>query len=134
MGIVTFLSLVILYSPIFMTILLSVYKTRRGQIQWDSFSTQAYIKLINEKQLINALLSSLYVGFFTVLFSLVIGFYFATYYNSTRGKQKHFLQFIIYLPFLLPPIITGLSLLIFLRELGIRRSLNTVIIGHTIFG
>ena len=33
----------------------------------------------------------------------------------------------------MPPIITGLSLLIFFREVDVPRSLSTVIIGHTVF-
>jgi putative spermidine/putrescine transport system permease protein/spermidine/putrescine transport system permease protein len=43
------------------------------------------------------------------------------------------MQLGVYLPFLMPPIITGLSLLIFFREVDIPRSLLTVIAGHTVF-
>jgi putative spermidine/putrescine transport system permease protein/spermidine/putrescine transport system permease protein len=34
---------------------------------------------------------------------------------------------------LLPPIITGLSLLVFFKEIGLSRGLLTVIIGHSVF-
>jgi putative spermidine/putrescine transport system permease protein/spermidine/putrescine transport system permease protein len=47
--------------------------------------------------------------------------------------MRHVLQFVVFLPFLMPPIITGLSLLIFFRETDISRSLATVIVGHTVF-
>ena len=47
--------------------------------------------------------------------------------------MRHLLQLIVFLPFLMPPIITGLSLLIFFRELDVPRSLATVIVGHTVF-
>ena len=43
------------------------------------------------------------------------------------------LQAIVFVPFVLPPIMTGLSLLIFFREAGLPRSLVTVTIGHTVF-
>jgi putative spermidine/putrescine transport system permease protein/spermidine/putrescine transport system permease protein len=43
------------------------------------------------------------------------------------------MQLVILLPFLMPPIIIGLSLLIYFRETEIPRSLVTVIIGHTVF-
>ena len=43
------------------------------------------------------------------------------------------MHFTVFLPFLMPPIITGLSLLIFFRETEIPRSLLTVITGHTLF-
>ena len=98
-----------------------------------SFSYEPYTKLIFEKQILESLLNSLYVGGVTVICSVAIGFYFANYYHTSKSKMKEVLQFIIFLPFLLPPIITGLSLLIFFREMNLPRSLNTVVIGHTIF-
>ncbi|MBZ0227647.1 MAG: ABC transporter permease subunit, partial [Bauldia sp.] len=50
-----------------------------------------------------------------------------------RSRFREVLQLVIFLPFLMPPIITGLSLLVFFREADIPRSLVTVIIGHTVF-
>ena len=43
------------------------------------------------------------------------------------------LQFIVFLPFLMPPVISGLALLIFFREIDLDRSLITVTAGHTVF-
>ncbi|MCY3886415.1 MAG: ABC transporter permease, partial [Chloroflexi bacterium] len=43
------------------------------------------------------------------------------------------LEYVIFLPFLLPPIITGLSLLIYFREIGVSRGLATIIVGHAVF-
>ena len=63
-------------------------------------------KLIFEKQILESLMNSIYVGVVTVICSVVIGFYFANYYHTSKSKMKEFLQFIIFLPFLLPPIIT----------------------------
>jgi len=40
---------------------------------------------------------------------------------------------VIYLPFLLPPIVTGLSLLMALDRLGVPRGLGTVGVGHFVF-
>jgi putative spermidine/putrescine transport system permease protein/spermidine/putrescine transport system permease protein len=47
--------------------------------------------------------------------------------------MRHVLQFVVFLPFLMPPILTGLALLIFFRETDVPRSLATVVIGHTVF-
>ena len=113
MALLTGLIVAALYAPIVMTIFFSFYKSRKGKVNWDSFSYEPYTKLIFEKQILESLLNSLYVGAITVICSVVIGFYFANYYHTSRGRMKELLQFIIFLPFLLPPIITGLSLLIF---------------------
>ena len=57
----------------------------------------------------------------------------ALYYASGRSLDRELLQFVVFLPFLMPPIITGLSLLVFFREIDFERSLLTVVIGHTVF-
>jgi uncharacterized membrane protein len=43
------------------------------------------------------------------------------------------LTLLIYLPFLLPPIVTGLALLVASANAGLDRGLFTIVIGHTIF-
>ena len=133
LGFLTIFVVIALYAPIVLTIFYSFYKTRKGKVDWESFSYEPYTKLIFEKQILESLVNSVYVGLVTVVFSVLIGFYFANYYHTHKGKMKEFLQFVIFLPFLLPPIISGLALLIFFREVGLPRSLNTVVIGHTIF-
>src|SRR5262245_59067103 len=54
-------------------------------------------------------------------------------YQAHPGRARAALQAIIFLLFVLPPIVTGLSLLIFVREVGVPRSLVIVTIGHTVF-
>jgi putative spermidine/putrescine transport system permease protein/spermidine/putrescine transport system permease protein len=68
----------------------------------------------------------------TVSLSVLAGTLLALYYHGKR-KGRHILHFTIFLPFLMPPIISGLALLVFFREVGIERSLVTVVIGHTVF-
>ena len=64
------------------------------------------------------------------MLALVFGTVIAFHYHHSRSRMRHALQFMVFLPFLMPPIITGLSLLIFFRETGIPRSLATVIVGQ----
>ena len=73
------------------------------------------------------------VGVSAVVLSIVIGTLLAFHYQSGRSRGREIIQFIVFLPFLMPPIITGLSLLIYFREIDFERSLVTVIIGHTVF-
>ncbi len=79
------------------------------------------------------MLNTLLVGGVAVCLALILGTALAFYYNSSRSRFRDVLQLLIFLPFLMPPIITGLSLLVFFRETDIPRSLVTVIIGHTVF-
>ena len=77
--------------------------------------------------------NTLFVGAIAVALALIVGTALAFHYNGSRSRFRELLQLVIFLPFLMPPIITGLSLLIFFREVDIPRSLWTVIIGHTVF-
>lgn len=122
-----------LYGPLFVAILFSFITMRRGVIEWDSFSLDAYVLLLDNQSIIEALGNTLIVAAAAVALALVLGTLFAFYYQGARGRARDLLQLMIFLPFLMPPILTGLSLLIFFREAHIERSLLTVVIGHTLF-
>jgi ABC-type spermidine/putrescine transport system permease subunit II len=125
--------LLVLYGPLFVAILFSFIRMRRGQILWDSFSFEAYGLLLKNQGIIEALGNTLIVGLSAVAAALVLGTLFALHYQNSRGRGRELMQLMIFLPFLMPPILTGLSLLIFFRQAHIERSLITVVIGHTLF-
>jgi ABC-type spermidine/putrescine transport system permease subunit II len=122
-----------LYGPLLLTVFFSFFTLRRGAVQWDSFGLDWYAKLFHNAGIGEALANSLIVGFCAVALSLVLGTIFAFNYHEGRGPARKVQQLVIFLPFLMPPIITGLALLIFFRQVGIDRSLLTVVIGHTVF-
>lgn len=136
---VGFLSLVavfvalLLYGPLAVAIFFSFFRLERNQVQWDSFSFDAYTALFHNGAVLDALTNTLIVGLSAVVLALIFGTIIAFQYRNSRSRMRHLLQFVVFLPFLMPPIITGLSLLIFFRETGISRSLTTVVVGHTVF-
>jgi ABC-type spermidine/putrescine transport system permease subunit II len=125
--------LVMLYGPLFVAIFFSLFRVQNNAVQWHSFSFDAYRALLQDEGIIDAVINTLVVGGAAAGLSLTFGTVLAFYYNGSRSRARELLQFIIFLPFLMPPIITGLSLLIFFREADIPRSLITVVIGHTVF-
>jgi putative spermidine/putrescine transport system permease protein/spermidine/putrescine transport system permease protein len=125
--------LVLLYGPLFLAIFFSFFAFKSNRVQWDSFSFAAYGKLAGNQRIIDALLNTLAVGAAAVTLALVLGTLLALYYHHSRSRGRELLQIVIFLPFLMPPILTGLSLLIFFRQVDIDRSLLTVVIGHTVF-
>jgi spermidine/putrescine transport system permease protein len=130
---VTGFVVVVLYGPIFVPIVSSFFTVRHGRVNWDQPTLSAYASLTRNESVLEALRNTLIVGTSAVILSLVLGTLLAFYYNSGRSRGREFLQFVVFLPFLMPPIITGLSLLIFFREIDFDRSLVTVVIGHTAF-
>lgn len=125
------LVLIILYGPLAVAIMLSFVDQTGNVIDWSSFGFQWYAKLFANRGIGEALINTFIVGFATVICSVVLGTLFAFYYQYSDSRWRQLHQAIIFIPFLLPPIVTGLSLLIFFREIGLPRSLLTVVIGHT---
>ncbi len=123
----------LLYSPLLIPIISSFFSIAHGEVQWNDPSLSSYTALAGNAGILEALGNTLIVGFSATLLSLVFGTLLALHYCGGKSIGREAMQFAIYLPFLMPPIITGLSLLIFFRETGIPRSLMTVIVAHTVF-
>jgi putative spermidine/putrescine transport system permease protein/spermidine/putrescine transport system permease protein len=133
LGVVMAGALVILYGPFVYIVLASFFRLRRGSVQWDTFTFDWYAELWSNGKIIEALRNSAIVGFSAVFSALILGLVFALYFRTSRGRMRSLHQLVIFIPFLLPPIITGLSLLIYFRGIGLPRSLITVTIGHMVF-
>jgi ABC-type spermidine/putrescine transport system permease subunit II len=124
---------VILYGPLFIPILSSFFSVSHGDVQWDAPSLSAYGALASNDGILKAVRNTMIVGISATLLSLAAGTVLAIHYCGGRSAAREAMQFLVFLPFLMPPIITGLALLIFFRETDVTRSLATVIIGHTVF-
>lgn len=133
LGLLTAFVFVILYGPIFVPIISSFFTVKYGQVDWGNANLDAYRLLISNEGILTAVQNTLVVGVSAVVLGLILGCFLAMFYQFSQSRGRGFVQFIIFLPFLMPPIITGLALLIFFREIDFERSLVTVIIGHTVF-
>lgn len=129
----TALVFILLYGPLLVPIVSSFFEIARGDVQWTSPSLSAYAALTQNQGIITAFLNTLIVGFSATFLAVVLGLLFAIHYRNGATFGRDLMQFVIFLPFLMPPIMIGLSLLIFFRETDVPRSLLTVIIGHTVF-
>lgn len=133
LGCLTVLVLLVLYAPALVAAIFSVFEVKQQNVDFESFSLVWYGRLFSNKDIIGAVVNSLAVAAAAVALALVLGLVIAFYANDPRNRGRRFLELLVYLPFLLPPIITGLSLVIFFREVGVDRSLVTVTIGHVAF-
>ena len=133
MSLVTALVFLLLYGPLLIPIASSFFIVSHGEVHWQDPSLSSYEALIENEGILEAFANTLIVGFSATLLSLVCGTLLALHYCGGKSPGREAMQFAVFLPFLMPPMITGLSLLIFFRETGIPRSLVTVIVGHTVF-
>ena len=123
----------LLYGPLVIPIASSFFEVAHGNVQWQHPSLSSYAQLATNAGIIEACKNTFIVGVSASLLALICGTLFALHYCSGKSLAREAMQFGVYVPFLMPPIITGLSLLIFFREMDIPRSLITVIVAHTVF-
>lgn len=133
LGIVTAAAFSSLYAPIVLVCVLSFFPISLHKVDWSTMSIDAYVQLFQNADIFHALGNTLIVGSSTVVATLVIGTTLAWRASRKADRASQIVEFAIFLPFLLPPIITGLSLLTFFQQIGIDRSLVTVTIGHMLF-
>jgi putative spermidine/putrescine transport system permease protein/spermidine/putrescine transport system permease protein len=126
------LTFFILYAPAAIVILLSFFTMKGHGIDWSSFSLEWYGKFASNEQLIESLKNSIIVGLCAVVGASVISMGLAYYMKTGARAGKTYVEFVIFLPFVLPAIITGISLLVAFREVGVDRSLLTVTFGHIV--
>lgn len=125
--------LMLLFAPVCVVVLLSFFAALRGQVDWSSASFAWYARIAQNDKVIDALFNSLIVGAISVAITLVLASIIAMYVVKKTGFERRLLEALVFLPFLLPPILTGLSLLIFFQDIALERSLVTVTIGHVVF-
>lgn len=124
---------IVLYSPVFISALFSVVEVKRGFANWSSVTLGWYASLPGNDDIIAAVRATLIVGVCAVTAATVAAVALALYVNWRGAIARRLVELVIYLPFLLPPIVTGVALLVFTAAIGMDRGLATIAIGHTVF-
>ena len=131
-GLVFVFVVMVTFAPIFITLMLSIFPVLNGRPDFSIPSFESYLALGNQRDLLEALRNSMVVGGAAAIVSAFLAVVLGLYVEKRDAIGKSFLQGIIYLPFVMPPIITGLALLLFFSGLNIERNLITVVIGHVV--
>lgn len=121
-----------LYLPLFVVLIFSFSptKTITGM---TGVTLKWYQELLQDTGLMEALLHSVIVGVCAVSISLVFGTAGALFFNRVKVPGKGVLRTLVLLPYVLPGIIMGISLLIFFKNLNIKLSMLTILAGHVSF-
>ena len=124
---------IVLYAPLLISTLFSIVEVKRGEIQWETATLAWYVRLWEDQSILDAIRSTLVVGVISVTLAAALAVILALYVEWEGAIGRRLIELVVYLPFLLPPIVTGLALLVFFSGIGLNRNLFTVTIGHTIF-
>lgn len=132
-----------IYLPVIILILFSFNNTRSVAV-FSGFSTEWYVKLSQNTELLDAARNSLVVALITTIFATAIGTLTAIAMERFRFKLRTAFDANLYLPIVIPEIVMGIALLLFFNQalfpflqnvFGIRAStgLHTITISHIAF-
>ena len=130
LALITALLLIAIYGPIGVTVAGAFLPVKGGIIQSFAPSLTAFHTLAGDAGLIRSLVITLAVGAVATMASVTLAAALALFTTERGGLHPRVVTVIVFLPFVMPPMVTGLALLIFFRDVGVDRSLLTVTIGH----
>lgn len=127
------LTLVFLFLPVLMLIVLSFNNNRTGVFPLEGFTLRWYEEILNNQIIWPALQNSLIVALATAFVSALLGTPAAFGLVRYGFRFKSIFRILITLPVSLPTLLVGIALLSFLVFFSIPRSLVSVIIGHVVY-
>ncbi|ALA18496.1 MULTISPECIES: ABC transporter permease [Chelatococcus] len=122
-----------LYLPILILVVYSFNASRLVTV-WGGFSTQWYVSLLQNEQLLQAAWISLRVAFLSAAVATVLGTLAAlALVRYGRYPGRTLFTGMVYAPLVMPEVITGLSLLLLFVAVDFDRGFWTVVLAHTTF-
>ncbi|AZP14060.1 ABC transporter permease subunit [Undibacterium parvum] len=128
-----------LYLPILVLIVFSFNSSREDMI-WNSFSTHWYTALAQDSEIIAGFILSMKIAVMTACTSVILGTFAAFVLEKySRFFGRTLFSGMVSAPLVMPEVIIGLSLLLFMVALqktfgAPERGLVTIWIGHTLLG
>ncbi|MFW5941509.1 MAG: ABC transporter permease [Chloroflexota bacterium] len=121
-----------LYLPIVVIVVMSFHPDQFLTFPLPGFSLRWYFEFADDDLMIRALLNSLGLGFVTAIVSALVGTPCAIGLVRLNFPGKRFFNAFVMAPMIIPQIITGTSLLIFLNALSLPSGWLYLVIGHVL--
>ena len=121
-----------MFAPVVVVIILSFNPEMFGSFPMKGVSFRWYIKLAHNGPIISAFKTSLLLGFVTSIISISVGIPAAMAFVRYDFPGKNTLNTLLLTPIMIPEVILGVSLLIFLRWLQQPKSFVLLLIGHVV--
>lgn len=124
------LGLAFLYGPILLVVVFSFNASRLVSV-WAGFSLDAYEALPRNATLLSALWTSLRIALGSALVATILGTLAAlALVRAGRFLGRGLFTTLVYVPLVLPEVVTGVALLLLFVALDLERGATTVAIAH----
>lgn len=128
----TFLIYVFMFAPIAVVIILSFNPEQFGSFPMHGFSFKWYVKLAHNSTIIQAFKNSLVLGSLTAIITTAIGIMAAMAFVRCEFPGKNTLNTLLLAPIMIPEVVLGVALLLFIRWLQQPKSFVLLLIGHVV--
>lgn len=122
---------VFLFAPILVVVMTSFNPTGRATIPTE-FTLDWYAELVGDSQLMTALWTSLVVALVSGVASALLGLSAAYGVSRWRLPGRGAAQGIFLLPMLVPAVVSGVSMLMWFRNIGIELGWVSIILTHIV--
>lgn len=121
-----------MFAPIIVVILLSFNPKQFGTFPMEGFSLKWYGDLFTNETIIGAFQISLLLGSLTAILTTAIGIPAAMAFIRYEFPGKNTLNTLLLSPIMIPEVVLGVALLLFLRWLQQPKSFLLLLIGHCV--
>lgn len=124
--------LILLYVPMMVVVAYSFNASKTGAV-WTGFTLNWYSQMAADDRLIESLVLSLQIALVSALVSCVLGTMGAVTVAKYSERAKKAVSLLLYIPLVIPEIITGVALLMFFSVTPLNYGMLTIILSHTTF-
>ncbi|GAA0590281.1 ABC transporter permease [Caenispirillum bisanense] len=128
----TVLVYVFMFAPIVVVVLLSFNSSRFGTFPLEGFSLRWFEALWANDAIVSAFQTSLLLGALTAIISTAIGIAASLAMVRYDFPGKGLINTLLITPILVPEVVLGVALLLFLRWMSIPRSFALLLMGHVL--
>ena len=128
----TFLVYVFLFIPIVVVIVLAFNPKQFGIFPMEGFSFRWFIRLAQNESILEAFGNSLLLGSMTAVLSTFVGIMAALAFIRFKFPGKNTINTLLLSPIMIPEVVLGVALLLFLRWLQQPKSFVLLLIGHVV--
>ncbi|MFP4582091.1 MAG: ABC transporter permease [Desulfococcaceae bacterium] len=128
----TTLVYIFMFAPIVAVVLLSFNPEQFGSFPMSGFSFEWYVKLAQNKTILEAFKNSLVLGSLTAIITTAVGVPAAMAFVRYEFPGKNSLNTLLLAPIMIPEVVLGVALLIFIRWLQQPKSFALLVIGHVV--
>jgi len=130
--IVTFAVYLFLFAPVAVVILLSFNASQFGSFPMEGFSLHWFAELASNDAIVRAFRTSLLLGALTAFIATTLGILASIAIVRYEFPGKNLVNTALVAPILVPEVVLGVALLLFLRWLAMPRSFLLLLLGHVI--